>query len=99
MPPTIRRRAPVAAAVRPTTDPRADSLVPVGTGVRLDRRISLEYLALDEIIPYEYNPRDNEKAIPAVANSIRAFGFLIPCVVDANNVLVAGHTRTEAARR
>lgn len=60
--------------------------------------MTLEYLSLDEITPYEYNPRDNEKAIPAVANSIRSFGFLIPCVIDSNNVLVAGHTRTEAAR-
>lgn len=87
------RRRPAAPAPAP-----AATLTPVGAGVRLDRRMSLEYLALDEIIPYEYNPRDNEKAIPAVANSIRSFGFLIPCVIDANNVLVAGHTRTEAAR-
>lgn len=60
--------------------------------------MQIEYLNLDEITPYEYNPRDNEKAIPAVASSIRAFGFLVPCVIDAQNVLVAGHTRWAAAR-
>lgn len=60
--------------------------------------MQLEYLGLDEITPYEYNPRDNEKAIPAVANSIRSFGFLVPAVVDAENCLVAGHTRWAAAR-
>lgn len=83
--------------VRRQTD-ATSSLAPVGSGVRLDVRMQLEYLSLDEITPYEYNPRDNEKAIPAVANSIRSFGFIVPCVVDANNVLVAGHTRWAAAR-
>lgn len=73
-------------------------IVSVGQGVNLERRMQLEYLALDEIHPYEYNPRDNEKAIPAVANSIRSFGFLVPCVIDADNNLVAGHTRHAAAR-
>lgn len=93
--PSPARRAP---ARKRAAAPSAPTLAPVGAGVQLDRRMTLEYLALDEIIPYEYNPRDNEKAIPAVANSIRSFGFLIPCVIDSNNVLVAGHTRTEAAR-
>jgi hypothetical protein len=58
----------------------------------------IEYVDLTDITPYPFNPRDNEKAIPAVAESIRSFGFLVPCVVDEDNVLVAGHTRTEAAK-
>lgn len=58
----------------------------------------LEYVDLNDIIPYAFNPRDNEKAIPAVAESIKAFGFLVPCVINDENVLVAGHTRTEAAK-
>lgn len=66
--------------------------------IDINRRVQLEYLDLNDIIPYPFNPRDNEKAIPEVAESIRAFGFLVPCVVDENNVLVAGHTRTEAAK-
>lgn len=61
-------------------------------------RLVIEYVDLNDIIPYEYNPRDNEKAIPAVAESIRNFGFLVPCVIDADNVLVAGHTRSEAGK-
>ena len=97
-PPAVAPRSPTRRRAASPAAPPAPALAPVGAGVRLDRRMTLEYLALDEIIPYEYNPRDNEKAIPAVANSIRSFGFLIPCVIDANNVLVAGHTRTEAAR-
>lgn len=61
-------------------------------------RMVIEYVDLTDITPYPYNPRDNEKAIPAVAESIRNFGFLVPCVIDDNNVLVAGHTRSEAAK-
>ena len=60
--------------------------------------MQIEYIDINDITPYPYNPRDNEKAIPAVAESIRSFGFLVPCVVDDNNILVAGHTRTEAAK-
>lgn len=71
---------------------------PAPAGVDLSKRLQWEYVDIADIHPYEYNPRDNEKAIPAVANSIRSFGFLIPVVLDANNVLVAGHTRVEAAK-
>lgn len=63
-----------------------------------DGRLEIEYLQIDDITPYEYNPRDNTLAIPVVAESIREFGFLIPVVVDKDNVLLAGHTRVEAAK-
>ena len=62
------------------------------------KRVHFEYVDLNDITPYPFNPRDNEKAIPAVAESIKSFGFLVPCVIDDDNVLVAGHTRTEAAK-
>ena len=53
---------------------------------------------IDELIPYEDNPRKNDDAVEAVANSIREFGFKVPVVVDKDNVVVAGHTRIKAAR-
>lgn len=72
---------------------------PAGDSLALARhRHTIEYVPITDIIPYPYNPRDNEKAIPAVAESIKNFGFLVPCVIDENNVLVAGHTRTEGAK-
>lgn len=61
-------------------------------------RLQIEYVDINDIVPYEYNPRDNAKAIPQVAKSIENFGFLVPCVIDGSNVLVAGHTRVEAAK-
>ena len=52
-----------------------------------------------ELIPYENNPRINENAVGAVAESIREFGFKVPIVVDKNNVIVCGHTRVSAAEQ
>lgn len=61
------------------------------------RRIDAEYVNLSAIRPYENNPRKNDQAVDAVAASIQAFGFLVPIVVDAAGVIVAGHTRYKAA--
>lgn len=53
----------------------------------------IEILALDDIHPYQDNPRDNDPAVESVANSIRTFGFVVPILIDDQNVIVAGHTR------
>lgn len=54
---------------------------------------------LDEIRPYEKNPRFNDGAVGAVAESIREFGFQQPIVVDRDGVIIAGHTRYKAAQK
>jgi DNA modification methylase len=56
-------------------------------------------LNITELQEYERNPRKNDKAVAAVAESIKQFGFKVPIVIDKNNVIVAGHTRLKAARR
>lgn len=56
-------------------------------------------LNVDELIPYENNPRKNDEAVDKVALSISAFGFKVPIVIDANNVIVSGHTRLRAAKK
>lgn len=53
---------------------------------------------IDELIPYEKNPRINDEAAKYVAESIRQFGFKVPMVIDKDNVIVAGHTRFKAAK-
>lgn len=53
---------------------------------------------LDEIRPYENNPRINDAAVDYVANSLREFGGKQPIVIDRNGVIVAGHTRWKAAK-
>jgi site-specific DNA-methyltransferase (adenine-specific) len=53
---------------------------------------------IDELIPYEKNPRLNDDAVEYVANSIKEFGFKVPIIIDKNNVIVAGHTRLKASK-
>ena len=54
---------------------------------------------LKDIKPYEKNPRKNDNAVDAVANSISQFGFKNPIVIDGNNVIICGHTRYKAAKK
>ena len=61
-------------------------------------KLEITYIPLSELKPYENNPRIiSEAAIHAVADSIQKFGFLVPIVITDDNVIVAGHTRFEAA--
>lgn len=52
---------------------------------------------IDELTPYENNPRNNDKSVDYVANSISQFGFKVPIVIDSSGVIIAGHTRYKAA--
>lgn len=60
--------------------------------------IKIVYKKVNELKAYENNPRDNDKAVEAVANSIREFGFKVPLVITEDNVIVTGHTRLKAAK-
>ena len=55
--------------------------------------------SIDQVIPYDKNPRKNDAAVDDVANSIREFGFKVPIVLDSDGVIVAGHTRLKAAKK
>ena len=59
----------------------------------------IEYKKLNEIQPYDNNPRRNDEAAKAVAASIKEFGFQSPIIVDKDMVIIAGHTRYKAAKR
>ena len=54
---------------------------------------------VQEIIPYENNPRNNDEAVDKVAESIKEFGFKQPIVVDKDGVVIVGHTRLKAAKK
>lgn len=56
-------------------------------------------MPVSSLILYENNPRKNDGAVEAVANSIKEFGFKVPIIIDKNNVIVAGHTRLKAAEK
>ena len=53
---------------------------------------------IEDLIPYENNPRINDDAVEYVKNSIKEFGFKVPIIIDKNNVIVAGHTRYKACK-
>lgn len=50
-----------------------------------------------DLIPYENNPRINDYAVKKVLESIKEYGFTNPILVDKDLVIIAGHTRREAA--
>ncbi len=52
-----------------------------------------------ELIPYENNPRKNDKAVGAVSESIRQTGYNNPIIVDENMVILAGHTRIRSLNK
>lgn len=61
--------------------------------------MNIEQRALTDLKPYERNPRLNDAAVDAVAESIRQFGFRQPIVVDAEGIIICGHTRWRAATK
>ena len=64
----------------------------------LSRRTKIYDMPIGKLTPYANNPRLNDEAVPAVAESIRLFGFKVPMIIDRNFVVVAGHTRLKAAK-
>lgn len=61
--------------------------------------MEVKSMSIDDIKPYENNPRDNDDAVDSVANSIKEFGWQQPIVVDKDNVIIVGHTRYKAAKK
>ena len=63
--------------------------------------ITKEYITLniEDIIPYENNPRINDDAVAGVVESIKQCGELDPIEVDENNIILSGHTRLLAYKK
>ncbi len=59
--------------------------------------MKIELWKINDVKPYPGNPRQNDDAVDAVAASLKEFGFRQPIVVDAEGVIVCGHTRYKAA--
>lgn len=54
---------------------------------------------INSIEPYKNNPRNNDDAVDATANSIKEFDWQQPIVVDKDGVIIVGHTRLKAAKK
>jgi DNA modification methylase len=61
--------------------------------------LQVQEVELGKLNPWEDNPRLNEHAVNAVAESIRSFGFNVPILCDQNFTIIAGHTRWKAAQK
>lgn len=61
--------------------------------------MKVELIEINRLIPYARNPRHNEVAVSKVAASIKEYGFRQPIVVDEEMVIIAGHTRLQAAKK
>lgn len=62
------------------------------------QKMNIEYLNIDQITPYDNNPRHNTAAVSGLKESITKFGFKIPMIIDKSNIIVCGHTRYKAAK-
>jgi hypothetical protein len=70
---------------------------PAGRDGRTDRQIM--FADPSALIPRARNPRVHSKRqLEQIAASIRRFGFLNPVLVDADQGIIAGHGRVEAAK-
>lgn len=60
--------------------------------------MQVENWNIEDVKPYENNPRKNDEAVEKVANSIKEFGWQQPIVVDKDGIVIVGHTRLKAAQ-
>lgn len=61
--------------------------------------LKVEQVAIEKVKPYWRNPRKRgPESVQKIADSITAFGWQQPIVVDRESVVIIGHGRLEAAK-
>src|SRR5881396_683899 len=79
-----------AAGMRPGQAPSAATA---------DGALQIEYIEIGRLRPFARNARTHSrKQIRQIADSILAFGFTNPILVDEEKTVLAGHGRLEAAK-
>lgn len=63
------------------------------------KELKIVHKRLDELKPYDNNPRINDNAVDAVVKSINEVGFRVPLIITADSVIITGHTRYKAAEK
>src|ERR1700723_1272132 len=61
--------------------------------------MQVETWQIERLREYPRNPRKNDNAVDHMCESIREFGFKIPCLVRSDGEVVDGHLRLKAARK
>lgn len=59
----------------------------------------IESIYLQDLIPYEKNPRKHGKNVDELVKSIKENGWTSPIQIDQKNRIIAGHGRLLAAKR
>jgi DNA modification methylase len=63
------------------------------------RELKIEEIEIRDINPYDKNAKKHPRnQIDLLVQNIQRFGFTTPCLVDAENNLIAGHGRLEAVK-
>jgi len=61
--------------------------------------MKVQQVEVGELKPWDNNPRVNDHAIDAVAESIKQYGFNVPILCDQHMTIIAGHVRWKAAMK
>lgn len=62
-------------------------------------KLSIEQWAIERVLPYAKNARlHSDQQIEFLAESMKEFGFVNPCLTDQDGTLIAGHGRVLAAK-
>jgi hypothetical protein len=61
--------------------------------------VEIRQVSIDELKPWDKNPRIHDNAVNGVAKSIETFGFNVPILYDQHMTIVAGHVRWKAAKK
>src|SRR6516165_238416 len=63
-------------------------------------RMLIVYWAIDQLKPDPHNARrHSKKQVRQIADSIKAFGFNVPILIDRDGNVIAGHGRLLAAKQ
>ena len=61
--------------------------------------LKVEDWSIDRVLPYAKNARlHSPEQVAAISKSMAEFGFVNPCLIDAEGVLIAGHGRILSAK-
>lgn len=65
----------------------------------INTEIKLIRKKVNDLLPYENNPRHNEGAVDPVSESIVRYGYKVPIIIDGNGTIITGHTRLKALQK
>lgn len=69
------------------------------SGNKCEQLSAITYRPVDALKPYGNNPRKHsQRQIAKLAGSIRAYGFLVPILIDPQQTIFAGEARWHAAK-